>query len=145
MREGGLLPQSTASQSLYQEQDKVENRIPEKKQKRYNFANKRVALTNDKKIFFLNNKISSIIPDDTANPTQEERLRTRRTYWQEGAAPGGLGHHQGQPAAWPQATPAPRLGGVMRADSSVGCSCAEEEPRVLVTQTCPWCWGVLDV
>lgn len=33
MREGGLLPQSTASQSLYQEQDKVENRIPEKKQK----------------------------------------------------------------------------------------------------------------
>lgn len=98
-----------------------------------------------KNFFFLNNKISSIIPDDTANPTQEERLRTHRTYWQEGAAPGGLGHHQGQPATWPQATPAPRLGGVMKADSSVGCSCAEEEPRVLVTQTCPWCWGVLDV
>ena len=62
-----------------------------------------------KKNFFLNNKISSIIPDDTANPTQEERLRTRRSYWQEGAAPGGLGRHQGQPAAWPQPTPALRL------------------------------------
>ena len=40
-REGGFLPRSAASQSLYQEQHKVENRIPEKKHKRYNFANKR--------------------------------------------------------------------------------------------------------
>lgn len=140
-----FFPRALLLKSLYQEQDKVENCIPEKKQKRYNFANKQVALTNDKKKnFFLNNKISSIIPDDTANPTQEERLRTRRSYWQEGAALGRLGRHQGQPAAWPQPTPALRLGEV-RADSLVGCSCAKEEPCVLVTQTHLWRWGVLDV
>ena len=48
-----FFPRALLLKSLYQEQDKVENCIPEKKQKRYNFANKQVALTNDKKkIFF---------------------------------------------------------------------------------------------
>lgn len=108
-----------------------------------------MALTNDKKKktkpFFLNNKISSIIPDDTANPTQEERLRTRRTYWQEGAVPGGLGHHQGQPAAWPQATPAPRLGRSEEGGRLGGLQLCQGGAHVLVTQTCPWRWEVLDV
>lgn len=77
---GGLRPQTGCcfSESVIKSKSTVENCIPEK-QKSYNFANKhnRCFSRKIKNIFsFTKHKISSIIPDGMANPTQEERSRT---------------------------------------------------------------------
>lgn len=51
--------------------------------------------TKDKKLF-LTNKISSIIPDDMANPTQDRPHGSKGfSYFQGRVAPGGRGHPQG--------------------------------------------------